>query len=99
MMNNIKEKIKLALVETLNLDSNHGIENHSKLKDDLGLDSMSSLTFLMKLEETIDDFNVDPETLEMEDLMTVESINHYIAKQIETSAKNNIESLGDIVYA
>jgi len=54
----------------------------AKLKDDLGLDSMSSLTFLMALEESIDGFVVDPHTLDLNDLDCVQSITHYVERQL-----------------
>lgn len=96
-MKSITESVKQALIETLNLDSNHGIENHSKLKEDLGLDSMSSLTFLMKLEESIENFTVDADTLEMDDLKTVETISDYVLSQIKLDGEENI--FGEIAYA
>lgn len=83
MMNKIlMEKIRKALIATLNLDEAHEILMSSKLKDDLGLDSMSSLTFLMMLEDGIEGFEVDPETLNGADLETVESILAYIETRV-----------------
>ncbi len=55
---------------------------NSKLKDDLGLDSMSSLTFLMALEDNIDGFVVNPDNLEVEHLTTVETIANYVNQQL-----------------
>ena len=87
----IMQKIELALREVLHVNQEMQITSTSKLKDDLGLDSMSSLTFLMALEESIDGFVVDPETLEMSDLETVISMANYVMKQTgETSTSQNI---------
>jgi acyl carrier protein len=74
--------VKNALAETLNFSNISTIESTHRLKDDLQLDSMSSLMFLMKLEESIEGFYVDPETLKMKDLETVSSVTNYINTQI-----------------
>jgi acyl carrier protein len=75
-------KIKTVLMNTLNLSSIETIHGASKLKDDLGLDSMSSLTFLLALEDSINGFKVDPDTLEMEDLATLDSITNYVCEEV-----------------
>lgn len=79
----IFEKIGEALMQTLSLNQDFQFEEHLKLKDDLGLDSMSSLTFLMALEDTIEGFEVDPDTLEMEHLETMDTIAEYVLQQVK----------------
>lgn len=74
--------VKNALASALSFTNSESIDISSHLKNDLQLDSMSSLMFLMKLEETIDGFYVDPETLEMRDLETVSTIVNYIDMQL-----------------
>lgn len=74
--------VKNALASALSFSTIESIKTNSHLKNDLQLDSMSSLMFLMKLEETIDGFFVDPETLEMRDLETVSTIVNYIDMQL-----------------
>lgn len=74
--------VKNALASALSFSNTESINISSHLKNDLQLDSMSSLMFLMKLEETIDGFYVDPETLEMRDLETVSTIVNYIDMQL-----------------
>ena len=74
--------VKNALASALSFSNTESINISSHLKNDLQLDSMSSLMFLMKLEETIDGFYVDPETLEMRDLETVNTIVNYIDMQL-----------------
>lgn len=74
--------VKNALASTLNFSDIETIKNEDHLREDLHLDSMGSLMFLMKLEETIDGFTVDPETLELKDLETVSSVVRYINMQI-----------------
>lgn len=87
MNTQINSKIESALREILKLDSSFKITDESKLKDDLGLDSMSLLTFLMQLEEMIDGFVVDPENLELSDLETVGTVTGYIDKQVKNRDK------------
>lgn len=72
-----------ALAKTLSIEHSEKIHMNDKLKEDLGLDSMSSLTFLMALEETIDGFFVDPDTLDMDYLNSVATITDYVNKQIK----------------
>lgn len=86
MKDEILFKVKKALSETLNLKSAEHIQLETKLKDELGLDSMTSLNFLMELENNIGNFIVDPDTLEADDLSTVESIISYVTKEISTKS-------------
>lgn len=81
-MFNTENLVKQALASTLNYSDIASIKSNHHLKRDLQLDSMSSLMFLMKLEETIDGFYVDPETLQMNDLETVSSVTNYINMQM-----------------
>jgi acyl carrier protein len=74
----IIEKIKNSLFNSLNLDKNQEINMNTLLKEDLGIDSMSSLTFLISLEEAIPGFTVDPDSLESEHLNSVSTIYDYI---------------------
>ena len=80
-----EQLVKTALASALNYQSTEGIVSDSRLKKDLQLDSMSALMFLMKLEENIQGFYVDPETLEMRDLETVSTVVNYIDMQLKTS--------------
>ncbi len=75
-------EIKKALANALNLNETQAIQEDSRLKEDFGLDSMTSLTFLMELENNIPGFIVDPENLEMEDLDTVRSVAQYVNTQL-----------------
>lgn len=74
--------VKDALATTLNLIDMTHINVNQRLWDDLRLDSASSLMFLMKFEELIEGFFVDPETLETKDLETVSSVIRYIDTQL-----------------
>lgn len=80
-MLNAEQIVKYVLASTLNIsDSTIQLRHH--LCRDLQLDSMGTLMFLMRLEETIDGFYVDPETLQTRDLETVSSIVNYINRQV-----------------
>jgi len=84
----ICEKVKQTLAETLNLKSTENIHKNTHLKEDLGLDSMSSLTFLMALEDSIDGFTVDADTLDVEHLVSVESITGYVMQSLRGAAQH-----------
>ncbi len=84
----IFEKVKHVLVKTLNTTAPDEIQKNSNLKNDLGLDSMSSLTFLMALEDNIDGFIVDPDTLSAGHLENVESISQYVASQLDRNVEH-----------
>lgn len=80
---NTEALVKQSLATTLHLENPMGIQSNAHLKRDLHLDSMSSLMFLMKLEENIHGFYVDPETLETKDLETVSSVVSYVNMQLK----------------
>lgn len=84
MLNTIdlEKAVKIALAKTLSLSDTASIAMHHNLRSDLQLDSMSSLMFLMKLEENIEGFLVDPDTLEMRHLETVSSVVNYVNQQM-----------------
>ena len=85
-MLNTEMAVKDALACSLNFSDTSRILMHHRLRNDLQLDSMSSLMFLMKLEENIPGFLVDPETLQMSDLETVSSVISYVNLQMHGNA-------------
>lgn len=102
MKSEIAKQIKNALIEVLNLDEGTEILGTTKLKDNLGLDSMSSLTFLVTLEENIEEFVVDADTLQMSDLETVNSISQYVIQEITKTSFTNTHldnNLAHVAYA
>ena len=80
--NNIVNQVIEALVKTLNLPISERVVPSTKLKEDLGLDSMSSLTFLIALEDMISDFSINPDTLDTNHLETVQSVVDYVTQEI-----------------
>jgi acyl carrier protein len=81
-MLNTEQLVKNALARTLNFSDTAAIQKHHHLKKDLQLDSMNSMMFLIKLEEMIDGFWVDPLTFKMKHLETVSSIVEYVNAQL-----------------
>lgn len=79
----IKQHVIAALVKTLKL-KNISIKDHTDLRSELGLDSMSSLIFLMKLEETIAGFEINPDTLDSNSLKTVNTITQYVISELKS---------------
>ena len=84
-MENVAPQVIKVLAETLKLNNSNEIKHDANLRDELGLDSMSSLMLLINLEERIDGFHVDPDTLNSDDLSTVATIIHYVSKQINSN--------------
>lgn len=80
--------VKDALMNTVvDIDPSR-IHHHAHLRNDLHVDSMGAIMLLIRLEETIDGFYVDPETCCSADLETVSSITDYIDRQL--TRKNQI---------
>lgn len=80
--------VKDALASALNYSDASIINLDDHLRTDFQMDSMSSLMFLMKLEENINGFFVDPETLQLSDLETVSSVVNYINIQMLSKDSN-----------
>lgn len=83
-------EIKKALASVLKIDNWENISNRAVLRDELGLDSMSSLSFIMELEDNIPNFIVDAETLTAEDLYSVNNVTNYVILQLKNSGLNII---------
>lgn len=81
LQNELIQKITLALSKALGGRTLQGITSATKLRDDLGLDSITSLSFLMALEDEIEGFTVNPETLNMDDLDCVGTIENYVRRE------------------
>lgn len=55
----------------------------TRLREDLGIDSMVSLTFLIALEEEIAGFSLDAATLNASHFETIGSIGEYVRRQLD----------------
>jgi len=74
----IVEALTAAIAEVLGSVPD-GLDENTRLSEDLGLDSTSVLSLLMALEDALD-MQVDPDTLEQRHLETFGSLAGYIAE-------------------
>jgi acyl carrier protein len=82
--NIIFEKIELSLTEVLKRDVS-GAED-TRLVEDLQMDSTSVLELLMALEDNLG-FEVDPESLKMDDFKTIGTLADYVAAAVEAAVR------------
>lgn len=80
------ETVKRVLADITHDESVMGMELNTLLREELGIDSMTSLTFLMALEDAIDGFVVDPDTLEPEHFDTIGTICEYVFSQLRMNS-------------
>jgi diaminopimelate decarboxylase len=81
-MKEIIESVKSALKATVKLPENFTITMDSHLRDDIGIDSLTSMDFLMYLEDHIDGFRVDASTLTPAHFNSVKAIVEYVTSQL-----------------
>ena len=81
--NSIVDIVKRVLADITNDEAVLSMGPHTLLKEELGIDSMTSLTFLMALEESVDGFVVDADTLEPEHFNTIGTICDYVFSQLK----------------
>ena len=81
-MNKIIESVKAALRATVKLPEHFTITMESHLRDDIGIDSLTSMDFLMYLEDHIDGFHVDASTLTPAHFNSVKAIVEYVTSQL-----------------
>lgn len=74
--------VRGALAEQTKMDAVRDMPLSTTLRDDIGLDSMATLTFLIVLEDLIDDFAIDANTLEAEHVETIGSVCHYVCERL-----------------
>lgn len=74
--------IKNILAKELNVESLDELNVSTSLRDELGLDSMATLTFLMSLEDNIENFTIDANTLEGHHVQTIGSICEYVNSRL-----------------
>jgi acyl carrier protein len=82
--NIILEKIGLSLTEVLKRDVS-GAED-TRLVEDLQMDSTSVLELLMALEDNLG-FEVDPESLKMDDFKTIATLADYVGAAVEAAVQ------------
>ncbi|CZF80883.1 Acyl carrier protein [Grimontia celer] len=76
------------LKSTITVPEDVQLTENTSLRDDLGMDSLGSLTFLMELEESIDGFSINPESLEERHFSSIGAMVDYIVDNValETAA-------------
>ncbi len=82
----IVETVKAVLADITHNGAVADADLGTTLKDELGIDSMTSLVFLMALEDNVPGFVVDAETLEADHFRTISTICDYVIAQLEGSA-------------
>ena len=78
ILNTIKDGL-MASIPNLSKDQ---IQLESHLKNDLGIDSLSSMFFLTYLEDNIPGFEVNADTIEAKHFNTLQTIYDYIQSEI-----------------
>lgn len=78
MIENILKIVNDGLKEVLDLPADKQIASEAHLKNDLGIDSISSMDLLMYLEDHIDGFTVHADTLEARHFNTATTMSEYI---------------------
>lgn len=75
-------RVKRILSERTNSESVMTMPLDASLSDDIGLDSMSTLTFLMSLEDCIPNFAIDANTLEASHVKSIASVCEYVRSSL-----------------
>lgn len=75
-----------VLQSTITIPEDIQLTEETSLRDDLGMDSLGSLTFLMELEESIEEFAIDPETLEERHFTSIGAMVDYIVNAASVSS-------------
>ncbi|WP_206604197.1 acyl carrier protein [Aquimarina sediminis] len=82
MNNKILELIKDGLVDSIANLNKEQIHLDSHLKNDLGIDSLSSMFFLTFLEDNIEGFEVNADTIEARHFNTLQTIFDYVLSEL-----------------
>lgn len=82
MTENIIPIVKNGLREILELPADKEIAMDAHLKNDLGIDSITSMDFLMYLEDHIDGFTVEADTLEARHFNSPQTMTEYIVGEL-----------------
>ena len=81
-----REQTYNKVIDTLNnmmpVSDSLILSEEISLRDDLGMDSLSSLTFLMELESSIDGFSVNPENLDEQHFSSIGKMVDYVISNL-----------------
>jgi acyl carrier protein len=78
----IIEKMKPVLKTVLKLSNVDAVGPHSRLFEDLNLDTTSSQELLIALEEVIEGLVINPETLNADHFRSVETLAGYVQESL-----------------
>ena len=81
-LEDIIQIVKKALIEITKNPSILEMDNDVSLTDTVGLDSMSTLSFFMVLEEKIEGLHVEFESLELDDLKSIHTVSSFVEGQV-----------------
>jgi diaminopimelate decarboxylase/acyl carrier protein len=87
----IVETVKAVLADITHNSAVADADVNTTLKEDLGIDSMTSLVFLMALEDNIPGFVVDADTLEADHFRTINTICEYVLSQLGQLEGNAVQ--------
>lgn len=82
MSEHILSIVKEGLRLTLELPAEQQIGDQEHLKNDLGIDSVTSMDLLLYLEDNIEGFTVEADTLEAKHFNTAASMTEYITGEL-----------------
>ena len=88
----IVETVKRVLADITHNNAIADANVATTLKEELGIDSMTSLVFLMALEDNIPGFMVDADTLEADHFRTISTICDYVWSQLEANTAQSAAS-------
>lgn len=78
----ILDIIKEGLLDSIPNITKEQILTESHLKNDLGIDSLSSMFFLTYLEDNINGFEVNPNNIEAKHFNTLQTIFEYVLTEM-----------------
>lgn len=81
-LNELIDKVKDALSDVTRRSDIAQLPPNASLIDDVGLDSMSVLAFFMALEEKIDGFRIEVDSVESSDLQTIASVAGFVHSRL-----------------
>lgn len=93
-MNTLKilDTIKEGLLDSIPNITKEQIQLDSHLKNDLGIDSLSSMFFLTYLEDNINGFVVNADTIEARHFNTLQTIYDYVLSEMNLKAPVSVSS-------
>jgi acyl carrier protein len=84
---NVMSIVKEGLADSITNLSADAIQPDAHLKNDLGLDSLSSMFLLTYLEDHIPGFEVNPDTIEAKHFNTLTTLEGYIQSELNLTIK------------